>query len=89
MDINNINPAGRENLDKLHHKNLDQLSLKKDLKEENKQSVYEITGESKKYIELSNRIPEVREDLVNKLKDAIKNGNYKVDIESIVNKMFE
>lgn len=89
MDINNINPAGRENLDKLHHKNLDQLSFKKDLKEENKQSVYEITGESKKYIELSNRIPEVREDLVNKLKDAIKNGNYKVDIESIVNKMFE
>lgn len=89
MDINNINPAGRENLDKLHHKNLDRLSLKKDLKEENKQSVYEITGESKKYIELSNRIPEVREDLVNKLKDAIKNGNYKVDIESIVNKMFE
>ncbi|WP_113074093.1 flagellar biosynthesis anti-sigma factor FlgM [Petrotoga sp. 9PW.55.5.1] len=89
MDINNINPAGRENLDKLNHKNLDRLSLKKDLKEENKQSVYEITGESKKYIELSNRIPEVREDLVNKLKDAIKNGNYKVDIESIVNKMFE
>ncbi|RAO99703.1 hypothetical protein PW5551_02195 [Petrotoga sp. 9PW.55.5.1] len=84
-----MNPAGRENLDKLNHKNLDRLSLKKDLKEENKQSVYEITGESKKYIELSNRIPEVREDLVNKLKDAIKNGNYKVDIESIVNKMFE
>ncbi|HHV02145.1 MAG: flagellar biosynthesis anti-sigma factor FlgM [Defluviitoga tunisiensis] len=89
MDINNINPINQNLLKNIKETNTKRVPENKDLRVQNKESVYGITGESRKYIELSNKIPEVREDLVEKLRESIKNGSYQIDIDRIVNKMFE
>ncbi|CEP78406.1 MAG: flagellar biosynthesis anti-sigma factor FlgM [Defluviitoga tunisiensis] len=89
MDINNINPINQNLLKNIKETNTKRVPENKDLRVQNKESVYGITGESRKYIELSNKIPEVREDLVEKLRESIKNASYQIDIDRIVNKMFE
>jgi len=89
MDINNINPADGNNLDKINQKKLDRSLFKKQVRSENLESANRITGESKKYIELSNKIPEIRQELVSKLKESIENGSYNINVDQIVNKMFE
>jgi negative regulator of flagellin synthesis FlgM len=89
MDINNINPINQNLLKNIKETNTKRVPENKDLRVQNKESVYGITGESRKYIELSNKIPEVREDLVEKLRESIKNASYQIDIDRIENKMFE
>ncbi|ABX31137.1 putative anti-sigma-28 factor, FlgM [Petrotoga mobilis SJ95] len=89
MDINNINPADGNNLDKINRKRLDKDFIKRQVKSENLESANRITGESKKYIELSSKIPEIRQELVSKLKESIENGSYNINVDQIVNKMFE
>ncbi|MDN5343880.1 hypothetical protein X928_09600 [Petrotoga miotherma DSM 10691] len=89
MDINNINPADGNNLDKINQEKLDKDFFKKQVKSKNLESANRITGESKKYIEISNKIPEIRQELVSKLKESIENGSYNVNVDQIVNKMFE
>jgi|CZCB01.1.fsa_nt_gi flagellar biosynthesis anti-sigma factor FlgM len=92
MDINNINPINQNLLKNIKEANIKKVSdnsENKDLRTQNKESVYGVTGESRKYIELSNKIPEVRQELVEKLRESIKNGSYQIDIDRIVNKMFE
>ncbi|MDK2906215.1 MAG: negative regulator of flagellin synthesis FlgM [Petrotoga sp.] len=89
MDINNINPADGNNLDKINQKKLDKDFFKRQIKSKSLESANKITGESKKYIELSNKIPEIRRELVSKLKESIESGSYNINVDQIVNKMFE
>ena len=89
MDINNINPINQNLLKNIKETNTKRVPENKDLRVQNKESVYGVTGESRKYIELSNKIPEVRQELVEKLRESIKNASYQIDIDRIVNKMFE
>ena len=89
MDINNINPINQNLLKNIKETNTKRVPENKDLRTQNKESVYGVTGESRKYIELSNKIPEVRQELVEKLRESIKNASYQIDIDRIVNKMFE
>ncbi|HOB16664.1 MAG TPA: flagellar biosynthesis anti-sigma factor FlgM [Defluviitoga sp.] len=89
MDINNINPINQNLLKSIKEANAKKTTENKDLQVQNKESVYGITGESRKYIELSNKIPEIRYDLVEKLKEEIKNGTYQINVDRIVNKMLE
>ncbi|SHE63507.1 anti-sigma-28 factor, FlgM family [Marinitoga hydrogenitolerans DSM 16785] len=47
-----------------------------------------VDGSSKKYIEMArNEIPEVRENLVEELRQAIEQGLYKIDADKIAEKM--
>lgn len=89
MDINNINPINQNLLKSIKEANAKKTTENKDLQVQNKESVYGITGESRKYIELSNKIPEIRYDLVEKLKEEIENGTYQINVDRIVNKMLE
>lgn len=89
MDINNINPMGNNNFNKINEANTKKTNEKQALRDYNQENVYNITGNSKRYVELSKEIPEIREDIVAKLKEAIENGSYQIDVEKIVNKMLE
>ncbi|PNR94734.1 flagellar biosynthesis anti-sigma factor FlgM [Petrotoga sp. 9PWA.NaAc.5.4] len=89
MDINNINPMGNNNFNKINEANTKKTNEKQLLRDYNQENVYNITGNSKRYVELSKEIPEIREDIVAKLKEAIENGSYQIDVEKIVNKMLE
>jgi negative regulator of flagellin synthesis FlgM len=46
-----------------------------------------ITGDSIKYIELSRKIPNVRNHLVQSYKNSINEGTYSINISEIVKKM--
>jgi len=52
MDINNINPINQNLLKNIKETNTKRVPENKDLRVQNKESVYGITGESRKYIEL-------------------------------------
>ncbi len=48
-----------------------------------------IKGEIKKYKEIVKKLPDVRNDRVQELKNAIKQGNYKVDAKEVAKRMLE
>ena len=48
-----------------------------------------IKGEIKKYKEIVKNLPDVRNDRVQELKNAIKEGNYKVDTKEVAKRMLE
>ncbi|ONN27657.1 flagellar biosynthesis anti-sigma factor FlgM [Thermosipho affectus] len=76
MDIKKIGGYGyiqgikREHIEKIN-------------REKFKQSDFSSALEIKKLLEDSKKLPEVREKLVLELKEAIKNGTFKIDAEKI------
>ena len=48
-----------------------------------------IKGEIKKYKEIVKNLPDVRNDRVKELKNAVKEGNYKVDTKEVAKRMLE
>jgi negative regulator of flagellin synthesis FlgM len=83
MDINKINNNTNVNIQKI------QKNIKNDKKqiELNNRDVFKSEGNSKRYLELASKLPEVRTKLVNEMKSAIENGAYKIDADKISKKM--
>jgi negative regulator of flagellin synthesis FlgM len=83
MDINKINNNADVNIQKI------QQNIKNNKKQAqvNNKDVFELEGNSKKYLELASKLPDVRKKLVNEMKSAIENGTYKIDAEKISKKM--
>ncbi|KLO21780.1 anti-sigma-28 factor FlgM [Marinitoga sp. 1197] len=58
------------------------------IKQDNSPVKVSVDGSSKKYIEMArNDIPEIRENLVDELRQAIEKGLYKIDADKIAEKM--
>ncbi|WGS64233.1 flagellar biosynthesis anti-sigma factor FlgM [Marinitoga aeolica] len=58
------------------------------IKQDNSPVKVSVDGSSKKYIEMArNEIPEIRENLVEELRQAIEQGLYKIDADKIAEKM--
>lgn len=84
MDIRKIDSYSGYNIQKIRE---DVIKTKeKDNKQEIKKNNF-ISGESKKYIDLASKIPEVRSKTVLELKDAIDKGIYQYDVKNIAEKM--
>lgn len=92
MDINKLNNA--------YNQYVKNETLKKDtkigktskedriIKQEDTPVKVSVDGSSKKYIEMArNEIPEVRESLVEELRQAIEQGLYKIDPDKIAERM--
>jgi negative regulator of flagellin synthesis FlgM len=83
MDINKINNNANVNIQKIQKNiknNQKQLQI-------NNRDVFKSEGNSKKYLELASKLPEVRTKLVNEMKSAIENEAYNIDAEKISKKM--
>ncbi|RLB11722.1 MAG: flagellar biosynthesis anti-sigma factor FlgM [Deltaproteobacteria bacterium] len=65
-------------------KNVEHVNNK--MKEDIRVSIKE---EIKKYKEMVKNLPDVRSDRVQELRDAIKQGNYKVDAKEVAKRMLE
>ncbi|ABR30196.1 flagellar biosynthesis anti-sigma factor FlgM [Thermosipho melanesiensis] len=76
MDIKKIGGYGY--IQGINKKHIEKIN-RKDFKASDFSSSLEI----KKLLKDAKEIPEVRQELVDKLKDAIKNGTFKVDPEKI------
>lgn len=83
MDINKINNNANVNIQKIQ-KNIKNNQKKLQI---NNRDVFKAEGNSKKYLELASKLPEVRTKLVNEMKSAIENGAYNIDAEKISKKM--
>ncbi|OQY10490.1 MAG: flagellar biosynthesis anti-sigma factor FlgM [Marinitoga sp. 4572_148] len=58
------------------------------IKQDNSPVKVSVDGSSKKYIEMAREeIPEVRENLVEELRQAIEQGLYKIDADKVAEKM--
>ncbi|GAB6188791.1 hypothetical protein JCM30566_05300 [Marinitoga arctica] len=58
------------------------------IKQDNSPVKVSVDGSSKKYIEMAReKIPEIRENLVEEMRQAIEKGLYKIDAEKIAEKM--
>jgi len=83
MDINRIGNNTNVNIQKIQKETQNNTTAKKS---DNK-DVFQAEGNSKKYLELASKLPEVRTKLVNELKSAIENGAYDIDADKISKKM--
>jgi len=83
MDINRIGNNTNVNIQKIQKEIQNNTTAKKS---DNK-DVFQAEGNSKKYLELASKLPEVRTKLVNELKSAIENGAYDIDADKISKKM--
>lgn len=83
MDINRISNNSNVNMQKIQK----EINNNKTTKKSNNNDVFQAEGNSKRYLELASKLPEVRTKLVNELKSAIENGTYNIDAEKISKKM--
>ncbi|MGM0641103.1 MAG: flagellar biosynthesis anti-sigma factor FlgM [Thermotogota bacterium] len=83
MDINRIGNNANVNIQKIQK----EIQNNKTSKKLDNKDIFQAEGNSKKYLELASRLPEVRTKLVNELKSAIENGAYDIDAEKISKKM--
>jgi anti-sigma28 factor (negative regulator of flagellin synthesis) len=83
MDINRI--GQNYTVQNLYNKKT--KSVESSEKEEKQIKKPALSGDSKKYLELSKSIPETRTKLIEDMKFAIENNLYKIDSENIVKKM--
>lgn len=84
MDIRRIEGQQSLNIKKIHDKK--SKTIEKNQKEKIETSL-KISGESKKYIEIAEKLPETRTNLINSIKEAIDNGLYKIDSDKIAELM--
>ncbi len=86
--INNTN-----NINNIRNQNLIQGKTKKNTEKLNeKEKEVIILSGGKKFAELleeAKNVPEVRNELINELKNAIENGTFKVDPKNIAKKILE
>lgn len=83
MDINRINNNTNVNIQKVQK----ELKNNKKIDIKDNKDTFKAEGNSRKYLELASKLPEVRTKFVNELKQAIENGTYKIDSEKISKKM--
>lgn len=91
MDINRIGYNKNINTQNEYQKKLKEIREEKELKSKENNQTNNISakfdGNSRKYVDLANRFPEVREALVNEMKYAIENNLYEIDVDKITNKL--
>ncbi len=73
----------------LKPKNIDQKKVQQANNRIKRDVRVSIKGEIKKYKEIVKNLPDVRNDRVQELKNAIKQGNYKVDTKEVAKRMLE
>jgi negative regulator of flagellin synthesis FlgM len=70
-------------------KNVEKSKVKGEAKNATDSIILEEGKKVAEYIEMAKNYPEIRIDLVNKIKQAIENGTFKVDVEKIAKKILE
>ena len=88
-----ISKVGLENAYKINQlnqktqeKKQTQVQMEKKIKEEIELSAKE---EIKRYKEVIKNMPDIREERVRELKDAIERGNYKINVKEVSNRLIE
>jgi negative regulator of flagellin synthesis FlgM len=91
MDINKLNGEYQKYINEMLKKeNKIGKTSKEDriIKQDNSPVKVSVDGSSKKYIEMARKeIPDIRENLVEEMRQAIEKGLYKIDAEKIAEKM--
>jgi len=91
MKISKIGLEGTYNLNQVKQKIVTQKQIQRIQTEKRVKEGIELStkNEIKKYKELIKNIPEIREEKVKELKNAIEQGNYKIEATKVANKMLE
>ncbi|ANE41759.1 flagellar biosynthesis anti-sigma factor FlgM [Fervidobacterium sp. SC_NGM5_O18] len=93
--IDKINKAGIQGAQNVQEvkgkteKNVEKSKVKGEAKNVTDSITLEEGKKVAEYIEMAKNYPEIRIDLVNKIKQAIENGTFKVDVEKIAKKILE
>jgi len=89
MKISKIGTEQIYGTTQLKPKNIDQKNVEQSNNRIKGDVRVSIKGEIKKYKEIVKKLPDVRNDRVQELKNAIKQGNYKVDAKEVAKRMLE
>nr|WP_312058233.1 flagellar biosynthesis anti-sigma factor FlgM [Fervidobacterium pennivorans] len=93
--IDKINKAGIQGAQNVQEvkgkteKNVEKSKVKGEAKNVTDSITLEEGKKVAEYIEMAKNYPEIRIDLVHKIKQAIENGTFKVDVEKIAKKILE
>lgn len=87
MKISKIGTGGVYNIDQV--KNKPEVKRSQYEKKAGEQVRISVKGEVERYKEMIRRIPEVREEKVRQIREAILQGNYRIEPEKVSRRMIE
>ncbi len=87
MKISKIGTGGVYNIDQV--KNKPEVKRSQYEKKAGEQVRISVKGEIERYKEMIRRIPEVREEKVRQIREAILQGNYRIEPEKVSRRMIE